>query len=88
MNILFMCVANSARSQLTEGLAHHIFGAKARVESAGSQPTHINPFVIEVLAEKNIDGSQQYSKSLTQLPAEFVAQVDYVVTLCAIRGRF
>ncbi|UYL09902.1 hypothetical protein B9G69_004850 [Bdellovibrio sp. SKB1291214] len=38
MKILFLCVANSARSQLAEGLAKSIFGSAAEIESAGSQP--------------------------------------------------
>jgi protein-tyrosine-phosphatase len=36
MKILFMCVANSARSQLAEGMARHLFGERAEVQSAGS----------------------------------------------------
>lgn len=51
MNILFMCVANSARSQLAEGLAKAILGDTHHIESAGSRPSKVNPFAIRVLSE-------------------------------------
>ena len=38
MNLLFLCVANSARSQMAGGLARRLFGVRARVQSAGSAP--------------------------------------------------
>jgi arsenate reductase len=40
--ILFLCVANSARSQMAEGLARHILGDHGEVMSAGSQPSSVN----------------------------------------------
>ena len=83
MNILFMCVANSARSQMAEGLAKSIFGEKAWVESAGSEPTTLNPFALQVMKEIGIDISKQFSKSYEQLSPKFIVGVDYIVTLCA-----
>jgi Protein-tyrosine-phosphatase len=83
MNILFMCVANSARSQLAEGLARNIFGGKARVESAGAQPSKLNPFAVRAMREEGIDISKHYSKSVDNLPPGFLATLDYVITLCA-----
>ena len=83
MNILFMCVANSARSQMAEGLAKSIFGEKAWVESAGSEPKTLNPFALQVMKEIGIDISKQFSKSYEQLSPEFILGVDYIVTLCA-----
>lgn len=83
MNILFMCVANSARSQLAEGLARHVFGSKAQVESAGSQPSKLNPLAIQLMQEIGIDISMQHSKSVADLPEDFVKNLDYVITLCA-----
>lgn len=82
-NILFMCVANSARSQLAEGLARQRFGTKARIASAGSHPSKLNPFAVQVLREIGIDISSQYSKSTDDLSPEFLANLDYVITLCA-----
>ncbi len=83
MNILFMCVANSARSQLAEGLAKEIFGGTAWIESAGSEPKTPNPFAIKVLEEVGIDISKNHSKSINDLKPDFVAGLDYVITLCA-----
>ncbi len=82
MKILFMCVANSARSQLAEGLARRIFPT-AHVESAGSDPGKLNSFAIKVMQEIGIDISLHFSKSVADLPSEFISSVDYVVTLCA-----
>lgn len=83
MNILFMCVANSARSQIAEGLARSILGPTVRVESAGSVPTQPNPLAIRVLKEKGIDISGSRSKSADDLSPGFLANLDYVITLCA-----
>lgn len=82
MNILFMCVANSARSQLAEGLARTMF-PEAEVKSAGSHPGKLNPFAVKVMNEIGIDISTHYSKSIDQLPKEFVNSLEYVITLCA-----
>ena len=83
MNILFMCVANSARSQLAEGIAKQIFGSKADIRSAGSQPTKVNPFAIRALNEAGAEFRSLYSKTVDDLPREFVDKLDYVITLCA-----
>lgn len=84
MKILFLCVANSARSQLAEGLAKKMFGAKAEIESAGSEPSgKVQPWAIETLKEEGIDISRHYSKSFTELSPKFLAGIDYVITLCA-----
>lgn len=83
MKILFMCVANSARSQLAEGLARDLFGAKVEVQSAGSNPGRLNPVAVDVMKEVGIDISKQYSKSIDDLSPSFKEEVDYVITLCA-----
>lgn len=83
MNILFMCVANSARSQLAEGLARQILGPRVWVESAGSAPSKVNPLAVQALEEVGIDIARHRSKSVDQLPAKFVADLRYVITLCA-----
>lgn len=82
LNILFMCVANSARSQLAEGLARRVFPT-ADVRSAGSKPGRLNPHAVFVMNEVAIDISQHNSKSFDDLPAKFIDQLDYVITLCA-----
>lgn len=79
-SVLFLCVANSARSQMAEGLARNIFGDAVRVQSAGSQPSRVNPFAIRALDELNIDITSQTSKSVDTIDP---ASVDLVITLCA-----
>lgn len=77
--VLFLCVHNSARSQLAEGLARAIAGDLMDVSSAGSEPSLINPFAVRVLQDRGIDASLQYAKNVR----EFVNQTfDYVITLC------
>ena len=78
--VLFLCVANSARSQTAEGLARRIFGNDIEVLSAGSKPSTVSPYAIEVMAELGIDISSQRSKSVVEIDA---AGIDLVITLCA-----
>ena len=79
-SVLFLCVANSARSQLAEGLARRVFGGAVRVQSAGSEPSRVNPYAIRALAEVGIDASAQRSKSVSTIDPR---SVDLVITLCA-----
>ncbi len=78
--ILFLCVANAARSQMAEGLARHLFGEEAEVLSAGSMPSKLNPLAVTAMAELGIDISSHYSKAVSELDA---ASFDLVITLCA-----
>ena len=78
--ILFLCVANSARSQMAEGLARQMLGPEVSVLSAGSAPSTVNPHAVEALAELGIDISGQRSKSVEEID---VGTLDLVVTLCA-----
>jgi arsenate reductase (thioredoxin) len=80
MRLLFLCVANSARSQMAEGLARHLYGDRAVVQSAGSAPTRVNPNAIAAMAELGIDIGGQQSKNVADVPAD---TVDVVITLCA-----
>lgn len=80
MKVLFLCVANSARSQMAEGLARTLLGPGAFVQSAGSHPSRVNPLAIQALAEVGIDISRQRSKSVDEIDP---ATVDTVITLCA-----
>jgi arsenate reductase len=82
MKILFMCVANSARSQMAEGLARQFF-PDAEIQSAGSHPGTLNPYAVTVMKEVGIDLSKHFSKSVAQLSPEFLKNLDYVITLCA-----
>ena len=78
--LLFLCVANSARSQMAEGLARARFGARALVASAGSSPAAVNPLAVAALDEIGIDIRTQRSTSVHDVDP---ASVDVVVTLCA-----
>lgn len=78
--ILFLCVANSARSQMAEGLARKLFDAAVQVQSAGSEPSVVNPYAVEVMAELDIDLSAHRSKSVDTIDP---AGVHTVITLCA-----
>lgn len=79
-SMLFLCVANSARSQMAEGLARKLFGERVPVSSAGSEPSHVNPFAIEVMREVGIDLAAHQSKSVQTVDP---ANVGTVITLCA-----
>ena len=83
MNILFLCVANSARSQMAEGLAKSKLDTSFNIKSAGSIPGKLNPFAVRVMGEIGIDISNQYSKAMADLEPRFMAELDYVITLCA-----
>lgn len=76
---LFLCVANSARSQLAEGLARSMAPAGTKVWSAGSRPASVRPEAVAVLREIGIDISHHRSKSVSEIPA---SEVDTVITLC------
>ncbi len=79
MRILFLCVANSARSQMAEGLARQLLHP-SEVLSAGSRPSRVNPYAIEAMREVGIDITGHRSKSVSEIDP---ASVDLVVTLCA-----
>ena len=77
--VLFLCVANSARSQMVEGIAGSLAPAGTTIWSAGSRPTNVRPEAIAVLKEIGIDISRHHAKAVAEIPA---AEVDTVITLC------
>ena len=78
--VLFLCVHNSARSQLAEGILRARAGDRVQVFSAGSAPSYVHPLALRVLQERGIDVSQHRSKSVDEFAH---TQFDYVITLCA-----
>ena len=78
--VLFLCIHNSARSQLAEGLARVMAPEGVTVWSAGTEASRVNPTAIEVMDEIGIDIRGQTSKNLGDVPWR---EADTVVTLCA-----
>jgi len=79
-SVLFLCVANSARSQMAEGLGRMIFGDGTPVQSACSEPSVVNPYAIEVMREVGVDLTKHRSKSVETIDPTTVGTV---ITLCA-----
>lgn len=79
--VLFVCIHNSARSQIAEELLKKYGGDLFEAQSAGFEPGVLNPFAIEVLKEEGIDISDKSTNSLF----EFFKQgkkYNYVITVC------
>lgn len=79
-SVVFLCVANSARSQMAEGLARASAPLGWEVYSAGSSPGAVHRHAIEALREIGIDISSQTSKGLDAVP---LANANLVIPLCA-----
>lgn len=78
--VLILCTANSARSQMAEGLMKHIGEGKYEVHSAGTMASFVRPEAIHVLNEIGIDISGNRSKSVDEFAGE---QFDFVLTVCS-----
>ncbi|GAB4539604.1 MAG: arsenate reductase (thioredoxin) [Haliangiales bacterium] len=78
--VLFLCVANSARSQMAEGIARKLAPAGTAVASAGSSPSQVNPLAIAAMSEIGIDISDQRSTAVADVDPNAVGTV---ITLCA-----
>jgi arsenate reductase len=79
--VLFVCVHNSARSQMAEAYLRQMAGDRVEVESAGFEPGPINPLVVEVMKEEGIDLSGKRAQSVFELfKAGRIYQ--YVITVC------
>ena len=77
--VLILCTANSARSQMAEGLLRALAGERIDVFSAGAKPAPVNLLAIQAMRERGIDISHHRSKHLS----EFLDQpFDEVITVC------
>ena len=77
--ILFVCVENARRSQMAQGFAEAFGQGRVEVYSAGSNPSSsIDPMVIDVMKEKEIDLTDRRPKGLNDLPQ---VDMDYLVTM-------
>jgi arsenate reductase len=79
LRALILCTANSARSQMAEGLLRSMAGDKFEVHSAGARPSLVRPEAIAVMAEIGIDISGHRSKSVDEYRGQ---AFDYVITVC------
>ena len=79
--VLFVCIHNSARSQMAEAFLKELAGDRFEVESAGLEPGELNPIVVEVMNEVGIDISQNKTKSALDFYKQG-KRYDYVITVC------
>lgn len=78
-HVLFVCVANSSRSQMAAAIARALAPPAVKVSCAGTQPTPIHPLAVEVLAELGFDVRGAPSRHLDEIPPD---DVDVIVRLC------
>ena len=78
-SMLFLCTANSCRSQMAEGFARGLLSNGDRVLSAGTSPKAIHPLAIRAMREVGIDISNQLSKGINEIPLN---EIDQLITLC------
>ena len=81
MNILFVCIHNSARSQMAEALMNRIGAGRIHAQSAGLEPGKLNSIVVEAMSEEGFDLSRNATKSVADMIASGV-RFDYVITVC------
>lgn len=79
--VLFVCIHNSARSQMAEELLRKLAGDRFEVESAGIEPGKLNPVVIEVLKEEGIDIAGKKTQAVMDLLKQGKLY-SYVITVC------
>lgn len=81
IKVLFLCVHNSARSQMAEAFLKKYGEPRFAVESAGLEPGVLNPLAIEAMKEMNIDISRNSTNSVFEFLKEGRCY-DYVITVC------
>lgn len=79
MKVLVLCTGNACRSQMTEGLLRSLGGDRLTVNSAGITPTGLDPRATKVMAEMDIDISEQTSDQVDRYLQD---HFDYVITVC------
>jgi arsenate reductase len=80
-SVLFVCIHNSARSQMAEAYLKQLAGDRFDVESAGIEPGELNPLAVQVMKEEDIDISGNAAKGVL----DFLKQgkhFDCVITVC------
>ena len=79
--VLFVCIHNSARSQLAEALMNTICAGEFEAESAGIEPGTLNPLAVAVLQERGIDISRKQTRGVSEL-FQTGRLFNYVITVC------
>lgn len=79
--VLFVCVHNSARSQMAEAWLNHFGGEQFEAESAGLSPGTLNPLVVKVMQEVGIDISHKRTRAVFDL-FQTGRLFAYVITVC------
>jgi arsenate reductase len=78
-NVLFLCTGNSCRSQMAEGYLRHLAGDRFNAQSAGLEPSTLNPLAVEAMREVGIEISGQHSKDVVG----FLGQhFPHIITVC------
>jgi arsenate reductase (thioredoxin) len=80
-NVIFICIHNSARSQMAEAYLRHFAGDKYEVRSAGLEPGKLNPVVVKAMALDGIDISGHTTNSVDEFIDGHI-KFDFVVTVC------
>ena len=81
IKVLFVCVHNSARSQMAEAFANKLGQGKVIAFSAGLEPGKLNPVAVEVMKERGIDISNNKTKSVFDF-YKSGNRYHYVITVC------
>jgi arsenate reductase len=79
--VLFVCIHNSARSQMAEAFLNQICGEQFEAHSAGIEPGKLNPATVEAMREIGIDISGNQTKSVDSM-LKSGTQFAYVITVC------
>lgn len=79
--VLFVCIHNSARSQMAEAFLNQLGGGRFQAESAGIEPGRLNPIVVQAMQEIGIDISGKATRSVDEC-LQAGTQYDYVITVC------
>ena len=80
-NVLFVCIHNSARSQMAEAFLNQIGGAEFEAHSAGIEPGKLNPIVVEAMREVGVDISGNQTKAVFDF-IKSGQMFAYVITVC------
>src|SRR5882724_12556322 len=80
-NVLFVCIHNSARSQMAEALLNEVCGEEFQAYSAGLEPGKLNPIVVKAMGELGIDISRNETKAVFDM-VKSGKMFAYVITVC------